>query len=117
MNIIFLPVQILLSLFLLFAVSRVYFRFKEGTINFGSFLFWLALWLAALFTIFYPGFSNYWASLLGIGRGVDAIIYISIALLFYLVFRTNVIIENLREEISQLVREIALKDKPKKKKE
>lgn len=110
MNLMLLPVQLILAFFLFFAVSRAYLRFKEGTIKFGAFLFWIGLWLLALFSIFYPDFTTYWAQLLGIGRGVDAILYISIALLFYLIFRTNVMIENLREEISRLTREIALKE-------
>jgi len=110
MNLLLLPIQLILSLFLLFAASRVYFRFKEGTINLGAFLFWIGIWVLAFFSIFSSGFSSYWAQLLGVGRGADVLIYISIALLFYLIFRTNVMIENLREEISRLVREIALKD-------
>lgn len=116
MNLLLLPIQLILSLFLLFAVSRVYFRFKEGTISLGNFLFWIGLWVLAIFSIFNPEFTNYWANLLGVGRGADVLIYISIALIFYLIFRTNVMIENLREEISKVVREVALKEKTKKKK-
>lgn len=111
MNLLLLPVQIILSIFLLFAISRAYLRFREGTINIGSFLFWISLWCLALFSVFEPSFTTYWAQLLGIGRGVDAIVYASIIVLFYLIFRTNVLIENLREEISKLVREIAIKEK------
>jgi hypothetical protein len=116
MNLLLLPLQLVLSIFLLFAISRVWLRFKEGTINSGTFLFWLGLWGLTLFSIFYPDFTAYWARLLGVGRGADALIYFSIILLFYLIFRTNVMMENLREEISRLVREMALKDKGKKKK-
>ena len=36
------------------------------------------------------------------------VIYASIVLLFYLIFRTNVMIENLRHEISKLISEIAI---------
>lgn len=115
MNLLLLPIQLLLSFFLLFAVSRVYFRFKEGTINLGTFLFWLGIWVLAFFSVFYPDFSSYWAKILGVGRGADVLIYLAIILLFYLIFRTNVMIENLKDEISRLVSEIALKEKGKKK--
>jgi len=108
MNIFVLPIQLFLSLFLLFAISRVFLRFKEGTISLGQFLFWCGLWLLALFSIFYPDFSNYWARLLGIGRGADAILYTSVIALFYLVFRLHVLLENVNYEISKLVREVAL---------
>ncbi len=116
MNFLLLPIQLILSLFLLFAVSRVYLRFREGSINLGAFLFWFGLWILAIFSVFNPEFTNYWAKLLGVGRGADVLIYISIALIFYLIFRTNVMIENLREEISRVVREVALREKDKEKK-
>jgi len=44
----------------------------------------------------------------GVGRGVDIIVYISLALLFYLVFRIYVMIEDLRHQITYIIREIAL---------
>jgi len=107
-NFVLLPIQILLSLFLLFALSRAYLRFRDRAIGFGQFLFWCGLWLLALFTIYYPDFTNYWAKVLGIGRGVDVILYVSIIILFYLVFRVHVLMENVQHDISRLVREIAL---------
>ena len=114
MNIILLPIQIILFIFLIFAVSRVFLRFRDGIVSFGAFLFWMGLWLMAGFAIIMPGFTTFIAEQIGIKRGTDVVIYLSLALLFYLVFRTNVMIENLREEISRLIREIALKEKDKK---
>jgi len=107
-NLVFLPVQILLSAFLLFALSRVFLRFKEGGISLGQFLFWCGLWLLAFFTIFNPGATLYWAKLLGIGRGADVVLYASVIVLFYLVFRLHVFIEDIHHDITQLVREVAL---------
>lgn len=108
MTFIFLPIQILLTVFLLFAASRVYLRFKERKIGLGQFLFWGGLWLLAIFTIFNPGATHYWAQLLGIGRGADVVLYASVIALFYLVFRLHVFIEDIHSEITRLVREIAL---------
>jgi len=107
----FLPIQILLSIFLVFAASRVVLRVKEGNISFGFFLFWFGLWILAGFAIINPGSTTYLAKQIGIGRGTDAVIYASLVLLFYLLFRTNVIIENLKHEITKLTTEIAIKEK------
>lgn len=60
-----------------------------------------------------PGVTTAIANRLGIGRGVDAALYISIVLLFYLNFRSNVMLENLRHEITKLTREIALSNEQK----
>lgn len=110
-----LPLRLLLILFLLFAVSRVVLRRREGSLSLGNFLFWLSLWLLASLGILVPDFTTYLAKQIGIGRGADVVIYASILILFYLLFRTNILIENLRHEITQVVRQIALKDASQKK--
>lgn len=117
MNISFLPIQIILLAFLFFAISRVVLRLRDGSLTLGAFLFWLAVWVMAGLAVVEPSFTSYLASIIGIQRGTDLVIYLSLALLFYLVFRTNILIENLREEITRLTREIALKGSKKKKKE
>lgn len=111
----FLPIQIFFLIFLFFAASRAFLRVKEGNISFGSFLFWSSLWILATFSVLKPEFTTYMAKLIGIGRGTDAVIYASIILLFYLIFRTNVMMENLRQEISKLTTKIALQEKEKRK--
>lgn len=109
------PIQLLLITFLVFAISRVYLRGREGTLSAGEFMFWGGLFSLAVVGVIDPHFTGYVAKQLGIGRGADVVIYFSLVLLFYLIFRTNVMIENLRHEITKLVREIALLEKPPKK--
>lgn len=94
--------------FLFFAFTRVWLRMREGSIGMGMFIFWVAVWGLALLAVVSPGLTTTLANKLGIGRGVDAAIYISIVLLFYLNFRSNVMLENLRHEITKLTREVAL---------
>lgn len=112
----FLPIQILVLLFLLFAFTRVILRYRDGTIPFGMFLFWAGIWVLASFSVLRPDFTTFIAQKAGIGRGVDAVIYASLVVIFYLIFRLMVSIENLRHQITRLIREIALKEKPKSKK-
>lgn len=107
----FLPIQIVLGIFLIFAVSRVLLRLKDGALTFGAFLFWAGLWTIALVGVIKPELTSLVAQQLGIGRGSDIVVYSSIVLLFYLIFRTNILLENLRHDLTQLVRTLALKDK------
>ena len=104
----FQPIQFILITFLVFAISRVFLRSRDGSLSLGEFIFWASLFSAAAFGVIEPSFTSYIAQLLGIGRGADIAVYFSIVLLFYLIFRTNIMIENLRHEITKLVREIAL---------
>jgi|SRR3989344_334397 len=112
---IFLPIQILLLVFLLFAFTRVVLRYKDGTIPLGMFLFWIGIWALATLSIIRPDFTTYLARKAGIGRGADAVIYGALIVAFYLIFRITVIIENLRQDITRVVREVALKQVKKKK--
>jgi len=108
MNLTILPIQIILLIFLVFAVSRVVLRLKEGSLTLGAFLFWAGIWVTAGLAVIDPGFTSYIALKIGIQRGTDVVIYLSLFLLFYLIFRTTILMENLREEITKLTREIAL---------
>ena len=110
-----LPIQFVLLVFIVFAASRAVLQFKGGMIRFGAMLFWLGIWAVAVVAIFYPEATTSFAKFLGIGRGVDVILYVSIAILFYLVFRLHVYLEDIRSEISTLIREISLKEVKKKK--
>ncbi len=112
----FLPIQILILIFLLFAFTRVILRYRDGTIPFGMFLFWTGIWILASLSVIKPDFTTFIAQKAGIGRGADAVIYASLVVIFYLIFRLMVSIENLRHEITRLIREIALQDKSGKKK-
>lgn len=106
-------IQIILLPFLLFALSRVALQFKNKQIKITEFFFWSALFLSATFVLIFPNETTRFANLVGIGRGIDLVVYASIITLFYLVFRLYVYIEDLRHEITLLVRKIALEKKTK----
>jgi len=111
MNFITFPLQLIAIVFLIFAFSRAWLRAKEGSIGWGMFLFWIFIWILVLVAVVKPELTTQLAKRLGIGRGVDVAVYISIVMLFYLNFRSNVMIENLRHEITRLTRIIALGQK------
>ena len=77
-------------------------------------MLWSVVWLTALIVVLSPPTTSKMANFLGIGRGVDFVLYVSLAILFYLVFRLYVMIEDLRHEITYLVRQIALQNPSKK---
>ena len=106
-------VQIFLLVFLLFALSRVVLRFRDRHIKKEEFGFWSILFVSAIAVVAFPNETTSFAKLVGIGRGVDLIVYASIVTLFYLVFRIYVFMEDIRHEITELVRKIALENKKK----
>lgn len=102
--------QILFSIFVLFVLSRIVLRWREGIISLGEFFFWLFVWIVIGLVVLLPQSSAFLARLLGVGRGADAIVYISIILIFYAIFRIVVKLEFIEHEITLIVRENALKD-------
>ena len=106
-------IQIFLLIFVIFAVTRVVLRFRENVLSAKTTIFWLLIWILALLVILLPVTTTRIASFFGVGRGVDIIVYISLAALFYLVFRIYVMIEDLRREITSIIRQIALQSSPK----
>ncbi|OFZ32071.1 MAG: hypothetical protein A2437_18930 [Bacteroidetes bacterium RIFOXYC2_FULL_40_12] len=88
----FLPVQVVFGAFLLFAVSRVLLRLKDGTLSLSNFIFWAGLFVVALIGVIKPELTTLVAQKLGINRGSDVVVYASILLMFYLIFRTNILL-------------------------
>ncbi len=103
-------IQIVLLIFTVFAVSRVFLRLREKVISTKTALFWILIWMAAIVGILLPKTTTKIASIFGVGRGVDVIVYISLALLFYLVFRIYVMIQDMRHEITSVIRKFALQN-------
>jgi small membrane protein len=109
-------IQIVLIIFLFFAASRVYLQWRAGNLKIVSFIFWVTIFCGAILGILQPDLTTRVAKMVGIGRGADVVIYFSVAILFYLLFRIYIYIENLRHEISDLVSQLALKQDKKFKK-
>lgn len=109
-----LLIQIIAAFFSIFALSRAYLRFKERKLSSFAFLFWTFVWVAGVVAIFWPSLTTDIARFLGIGRGVDVVLYASIVVIFYLLFRIYIKIEDTEHQITELARKVALKDEPSK---
>lgn len=108
------PIQLILILFILFALSRAWLRYNEKKISVLEFAFWLVVWVAAIIAVISPGTIGYVSKFFGIGRPADLILYTAVLLLFYLVFRVYVAIDSVHVNLTKIAREIAIKNKRKK---
>lgn len=103
-------IKLFVTLFVLFAVSRAYLRYREAALGFGGLMFWSLIWIAVEAVVWWPGFTDTIAKKIGVSRGVDALVYLSITLLFYGIFRLYIKTEFLEREITSLVRSMAIKE-------
>ena len=103
-------IQLLITILALIALVGVVRRFKQGAISRAGLVFWLVLWIVIGALVWTPNFTNRIAAFLGVGRGADAVFYVSIVVLFYAIFRLYGRLENIEHQLSELVKKIALKD-------
>lgn len=104
-------VQIVALIIIIFALSRVYLRFKNNKSSIKEVIFWTTIWILIAIVVFLPQTMTYLARMLGVGRGVDVVIYLGLLVLVYWQFRNNARAEKIEQDISKIVRDIALKKK------
>ena len=103
-------IQILLVIFFLFALIKVVGRFRAGDLSKGGLVWWSLFWVVAGVVVMLPNSTAYFAKLVGIGRGADLVVYVSLVAIFFMVFRLMMKVEMLNKDITKLTRKIALKD-------
>src|SRR4030042_6183304 len=103
-------IKIFLIIFVLFAISKVALRYRDKIISLQEFILWTVFWFAVAFLIIFPEVTSYLAIWVGVGRGVDLVIYLAILLLFYLFFRTAARVDKIDKDLTKVVRQIALDD-------
>ncbi len=104
-------IQIFATVFALFAWSRALLRYKDRKISNNEFIFWSVIWLGVVVVAFIPGINALVSDAIGIRRPIDFFVYLSIILLFYLVFRIYIKLDTVNGEITKIVREFALRKK------
>lgn len=106
--------QGLALVFSLFALSRVILRTRDSKLTLKEFVFWTFIWVSLLSVVFFPEYTTILAKYLGIGRGIDVIVYLSVAILYYMLFRLYIKFEEREQEMTKVIREIALLKKKRK---
>ena len=89
-------------------IIYTFIRFRESKMSPGMLVVWSVIWIILIALSIFPAGTMYFAGLTGIGRGLDVILILGLIGCYYLIFRIYSMIENIEEEITHLVREIAL---------
>jgi len=106
-------IQILLIILIVLAIFNLIRRFRQRDLTLPLFIFWMFFWLITIFIIIYPESTSLLARILGVGRGVDVVIYFAIIIIFYFIFYFILKIKNIEDKIVKLVREISFLKKDK----
>ena len=112
-----LGIQVLIISIVIVIVIRILLQFHKKKVSLGELLIWCILWFGVIIITLQPNITSYVADFVGIGRGVDLVVYLAIISLFYLFFRLFIKIKYLEYTISTLVGHIAKNNAKKTKKE
>lgn len=109
--------QILFIFFSFLAITTVKKKKIAGELKNKEALFWVLFWVLADVAVIWPDLTTHLANALGIGRGTDFIVYISLALIFYLLFLLHIKIEGINRDVTKVVRRDTLQENNKSKKQ
>lgn len=107
-------IQYALLLALAASTALTWYRASKQAIRPFEAVAWTGVWGAAAIVISLPGITTVFANIVGIGRGVDLVVYLSVFVLFLLVFHLHVVHDRIEKSITELVRYEALRALPKK---
>jgi hypothetical protein len=102
--------QILALIIILFFLSRIVWQKKKKQINNNEFIFWLFFWIIAGFAIINIKMIDRLVAQLGFsGSGIEILFYLAIIILIYLVFKIRIRQAKIEKNITDIVRNMALK--------
>lgn len=104
-------IQIVTTLISLFVLARAFQKFRTKSIKLSIFLMWSLFWVVVILLVWQPGLTDRIAGLLRVGRGADVISYLSLVLIFYLIFKLFVKLERIDQDVTSLVRSMAIVEK------
>lgn len=107
-------IKLIIILFILFVFGRMVKKFKRKEITNKEFIGWGIFWIIVASAVLWPKTTDIIASFVGVERGANLAVYISVLALFYLSFRFMVKIDELDRNITKIVRNIAINEEKKK---
>src|SRR3989338_7089642 len=102
--------QIFVTLFVAFALSRVLLRLRDHELGVRESFFWAVIWVGITLVVWIPATALWISRGLGLSsrEPIDTLVYMSIVVLFYLIYRINAQHERLEHELARLVRAIGI---------
>ena len=103
-------IQFGLTIILVGACLMTWRRLRQRAIRPGEASIWSVLWILAMIVVWRPDTSTRIAQWVGIGRGADLILYLSVILLLILVFQLHVAHVRLERTLTEFIRRQALQE-------
>jgi hypothetical protein len=107
--------QLLVPAFALCMVTKAVCRFQRHDLSTRELILWLVVWTGVSLVSIFPDFSMLWLSrFTGIKSGFNALIFFALVVLIYGLLQLYIKLEKHERNLTELVRNLALKDFEKK---
>lgn len=103
-------IRIIVTLFCVLVIANVAVRFRRRQIRFSLFVLWSLLWIGVAATANWSSSSDWLAHMMGMGRGMDLLVFLSILAIFYALYRVYSKVEKVERKLTQAIREEALRN-------
>lgn len=103
-----LPSQLFIASIVCIVLIRTFLVSRKNKLSGGFVLLWTLLWSSALLVLFNLDRLSQISSRIGIGRGVDLVVYLALILLFWIVFQLALAHKRLERQLTVAIREQAL---------
>ena len=105
-----------IALFIIaYFLARLFWQRRKHDISGAEFFFWAVFWSTAAGAIIFIKTIDRLLSGWGFSAsGIDFLLYVAVAVLFYLVFRLRLRCEKTDRKITKIIRELSLRDDQKK---
>lgn len=108
--------QIFALIIIAFFLARTLWQKQKKQISPQEFIFWFIFWIIAAIIIISIKWIDLLVAYLGFsGSGIEILLYLAVAILFYLIFRLRIKLEKLDRNITKLVRKLAIDEEEEKK--
>jgi len=102
------PIQIIVLALIALIILKTFKKYKKESITIREFFLWTIFWLIVACLWIFPDATQTLANWVGIGRGVDLVIYLAILILFFGLFYVIIRLERLERDVTKIVRRMAL---------
>ncbi len=104
--------QIIALIIIIFFIIKLFSQKQNNQISKNEFLLWITFWIIASISIISIKWIDLALSMIGVsGSGIEILFYISVIIIFYLIFKIRIKLEKQKQEITKLTRHIALNKK------
>ncbi len=103
--------QIIGLIIIIYFLIRLYSQKKQKQINANEFYFWLIFWIIAGAAILLLKQIDLLVRNLGFtASGIDVLLYLAVVMLFYFVFRLRIRMARMEQDITKVVKEVAIRN-------